>query len=289
MTIGHLKHTGNNMSPISRPIDGNRHGNRDLSTVRFDLGRLDDGRSPILLLDDFRVSGRPFGPHPHAGFSAITYVFEDSEGALRSRDSFGADVTVGGGGMVWLQAGRGALHEETPADMRRELHGVQVYVNLTAANKTIAPKTLWVEGADVPIWHDGTGNRVRVLVGAYDGVLSPLVPEEPFRFLDVTVAGRLAVDFDPAAFSLVYARDAATLNADGRNVSLQAGQVVSVEDTASLLVSAAPSARLLVLSGNRIDEPRHIEGPFILNSARDVDSAMARYRSGEMGRLAPRS
>ena len=173
--------------------------------------------------------------------------------------------------------------------MRRELHGVQVYVNLTAANKTIAPKTLWVEGADVPIWHDGTGNRVRVLVGTYDGVRSPLVPEEPFRFLDVTVAGRFAVDLDPAAYSLVYARDAATLNADGRSVSLQAGQVVSVEDTASLLVSAAPSARLLVLSGNRIDEPRHIEGPFILNSARDVDGAMARYRSGEMGRLAPRS
>lgn len=33
--------------------------------------------SPVAVLDDFRVSGCPFPPHPHAGFSALTYVFED--------------------------------------------------------------------------------------------------------------------------------------------------------------------------------------------------------------------
>jgi hypothetical protein len=39
---------------------------------------LDERPSPIAVLDDFRVCGRPFGPHPHAGSSALTYVFEDS-------------------------------------------------------------------------------------------------------------------------------------------------------------------------------------------------------------------
>ena len=58
--------------------------------------------------DEFRVTGRPFPPHPHAGFSAVTYVLEDSEGKLRSRDSLGNDLVTGPGGIVWTQAGSGA-------------------------------------------------------------------------------------------------------------------------------------------------------------------------------------
>ena len=82
----------------------------------IDLEALGDVGSPVALLDDFRVSGRPFGPHPHAGFSAVTYVFEDSPGSLRSRDSLGDDLVVDPGGLVWTLAGSGVLHEEIPAE-----------------------------------------------------------------------------------------------------------------------------------------------------------------------------
>jgi redox-sensitive bicupin YhaK (pirin superfamily) len=84
--------------------------------------------------DEFRVTGRPFPPHPHAGFSAVTYVLEDSEGKLRSRDSLGNDLVTGPGGIVWTQAGSGLIHEELPADSNRELHAVQVFVNLSSRN-----------------------------------------------------------------------------------------------------------------------------------------------------------
>jgi hypothetical protein len=67
-------------------------------------------------------------------------VFEDSPGDLRSRDSLGNDVVTGPGGIVWTQAGSGLLHEETPADPDRELHGLQVFVNLSSNNKLAAPQ-----------------------------------------------------------------------------------------------------------------------------------------------------
>lgn len=38
----------------------------------------------------------PFSAHPHAGFSAVTYVFDDSPGGVRSRTSDGADFIVPG-------------------------------------------------------------------------------------------------------------------------------------------------------------------------------------------------
>jgi pirin-like protein len=76
--------------------------------------------SPVLVFDDFRVRKLPFSPHPHAGFSAVTYVLEDSQRGLRSRTSLGNDIVVGPGGIVWTQAGRGVIHEEAPADADRE-------------------------------------------------------------------------------------------------------------------------------------------------------------------------
>ena len=96
--------------------------------------------SLVALLDDFRVRGRPFPPHPHAGFSAVTYVLQASAGGLRSRYSLGHDLVVRPGGIVWTQAGSGVMHEEMPAPPDRELHGVQIFVNLSSKNKLAAPK-----------------------------------------------------------------------------------------------------------------------------------------------------
>ncbi|HUL67313.1 MAG TPA: hypothetical protein VLW55_22150, partial [Burkholderiaceae bacterium] len=72
---------------ISPLISARTRGNGSFSVKTIDLEALGQRASPIALLDDFRVRGQPFGPHPHAGFSAVTYVLEDSQGSLRSRDS----------------------------------------------------------------------------------------------------------------------------------------------------------------------------------------------------------
>lgn len=42
------------------------------SVHSIDLQELGERASPVAVLDHFRVRGRPFAPHPHAGFSAVT-------------------------------------------------------------------------------------------------------------------------------------------------------------------------------------------------------------------------
>ena len=276
------------MSHISKPLDGRAHGSSMFSVINFDLHRIDDGASPVMLFDDFRVSGRPFGPHPHAGFSAITYIFEDSKGSLRSRDSLGNDLVIEPGGIVWLQSGRGAQHEETPEEFGRELHGAQIYVNLHAANKRLPPKTHWLLPSEVPKWSDEAGNSVRVLVGAYRNFASSLSPSEPFNILEMTVKTRIEASLEAGAYTLVYARDAATVEVEGETLHMSANQLVAITDASAVSISATDSARLLLLSGQRIDEPRHVEGPFILNRPEDMTDVVARYRRGEMGYLSAR-
>ena len=71
------------------------------------------GLDPFLNVDHFRMSEPTFPPHPHAGFSAVTLMFEDSPGSFTNRDSRGDRSVIGPGALHWTQAGSGMMHERS--------------------------------------------------------------------------------------------------------------------------------------------------------------------------------
>ncbi len=83
--------------------------------VRFDYFTLRDFNCPIVLFDHVRMRAAGFPPHPHAGFSVFSYIFEDSPGALRDRDSINPEILVEPGDILWFRMARGLIHEENPA------------------------------------------------------------------------------------------------------------------------------------------------------------------------------
>lgn len=88
------------------------------------LGSLD----PFINLTDFRMLLPYFPAHPHAGFSVMTYMFEDSGGAFINRDSYGDHSRIEPGALHWTQAGRGNQHEEVPEVPGEDCHGLQTDV-----------------------------------------------------------------------------------------------------------------------------------------------------------------
>jgi len=274
-------------SPVIAAQD---RGNRGSFSVKsIDLDRLGERASPIAVLDDFRVRGQPFAPHPHAGFSAVTYVLEDSEGGLRSRDSLGNDIVVGPGGIVWTQAGSGVIHEELPAEFGRELHGLQIFVNLSSKNKLAAPQMLRLAKREVPEWRSDAGDRVRVVVGSFEGVSSPLVPAEPFTLLDVELRREISFSLQNAHNALVYVLEGDVLaRADGREQKVSSEEAMALHGSGGRVAFGAyQPARFLILSGADIREPIIVQGSFIMNARSQIDAAIARYRAGAMGSLAP--
>ena len=105
---------------------------------------------PFINLDDFRMSEPTFPPHPHAGFSAVTYMFEDSAGAFTNRDSLGDHSRIGPGSLHWTQAAAGMMHEEIPEQRGLVCHGLQMFVNLRSDHKNAAPRAFHVDAAAVP-------------------------------------------------------------------------------------------------------------------------------------------
>lgn len=260
------------------------------SVKSVELEALSEDVSPVVVLDNFRVNGHPFGPHPHAGFSPITYVLEDSPGSLRSRDSLGHDITMGPGGIVWTEAGHGMLHEELPAKRGKELHGLQIFINLSAFNKGVSPRVLTLDSKNVPEWKD-SGERVRVVVGSFNGVSSPLVPAEPFTLLDVWLKREVNFRLKKGNNALVYVLDGEVQLSDGsKQTLLQSDQAIAlshVTKDSEILLESRESAHLIILSGKALNEPVVVGGGFILSSEQDISAATQRFESGRMGHLDP--
>ncbi|MNX26155.1 hypothetical protein D3C86_562180 [compost metagenome] len=243
---------------------------------------------PVMGMDHFLMSDVTFAPHPHAGFSAVSYVFENSPGAIRNRDSLGNDFEMGPGGLIWTQAARGVVHDERPAQVGTAVHGVQVFVNLSAKNKGVTPRVFRLEGSDVPVWRDEHGDRLRVVVGQYGGMKSPVVPVEPFNLFDITLERKIDLELEAGWNTVLYVLTGEVeISAEGATSRVAGGQAIALRGEGTAALTAVSPAHVLLLAGIIFDEPVVSYGPFIMNTEAQVQEAVHRFQQGGMGHLEP--
>lgn len=228
------------------------------------------------------------GPHPHRGFSPVTFVFE---GGVHHRDSRGNNSKVYAGGAQWMNAGMGVIHSERPTDDIHEIGGrqeiIQLWINTPAKHKMDQPLYFPVHSKEVPvrITDDGlitlkvfagefnglTGTvptlspvNAATIEGKKDGEISLTIPPDHNAFLYV-LKGKITV----SGFGLVESLHAAVFNNDGDGISIE-----TLEDS-----------RVLVMSGLPLNEKVVSHGPFVMNSETQILEAMRDYQMGKMGVL----
>ena len=69
---------------------------------------------PFIYLVEFWMRAPTFDPHPHAGFSALTYLFDDSTGAMLNRDSQGDESVIRPGDLHWTWQAPGSCTTRSP-------------------------------------------------------------------------------------------------------------------------------------------------------------------------------
>ncbi|RZU02597.1 pirin family protein [Rivibacter subsaxonicus] len=246
-----------------------------------DLRALD----PFVLVDHFQLGQPVFAPHPHAGFSAVSYLFEDSADGLLNRTSLGEKNFIAPGSLQWFQAGRGAMHDEAPRTPGRAAHGLQVFVNSAAANKNAEPASFSRDAAEIAVV-EREGARVRVVLGEFAGHSVRFGAHTPVTLLDITLSANATLEVPlPRAFSAfaIVARGAlAGHRVDGPHALRfdAAGDVVR-------LAAGPEGVQLVLLAGAPIGEPLAARGPFIGNGPTEVNDMIRRFQRGEMGELAP--
>jgi redox-sensitive bicupin YhaK (pirin superfamily) len=246
---------------------------------------------PFLSIDDFSMSEPTFPPHPHAGFSAVTYMLEDSGGAFTNRDSFGDHSRIEPGALHWTRAANGMMHEEVPEVPGTMCHGLQIFVNLRSEHKRKKPKAFHVSTKDVPelnvAGEQSPRARVRVLVGSFQGRTSPLENLlTPVLLLDVHLEGGARVDIplDSSHTAFAFA-----LRGKGR---VQDADIVAhtgigfANDGDRITIAGGPGGlQIVVGAGIPLREPVAFGGPFVMNTQSEVLDAQERFRRGDMGRL----
>lgn len=252
-----------------------------------DLPRLD----PFLMLDFFG-SDNPgeyiagFPPHPHRGFQTVTYMLA---GKMRHKDSVGNEGVIDAGGIQWMNAGRGIIHEEMPEQEEGLLQGFQLWVNLPAKEKMSAPNYQDIQPDSVPNVQIQNAS-VKVLAGEVDGVKGPVKTTAVApTFLDIDLkSGQcdIALKSNEAAFLYVYEGNITVGKGDqAQKTMLESGElgVLSQQGT-RLSFSSEKGSKIIVVSGKPINEPIVQYGPFVMNSQQEIVQAFNDYQSGVLAK-----
>ncbi len=249
-----------------------------------DLHALD----PVVLVDHFRMPTPTFPPHPHAGFSAVTYLFEDSEDGFNNRDSLGTSCRIEPGALHWTQAGRGMLHEEVPSTPGQVAHGLQLFINSRSSDKQAEPAAFHVSASDIPVVTTESGGRVRVVQGEWEGASSRVAAHTPVLLLDVNLPahGRITVPLAPGQRAFAIVVQGSVLHAGGE-VGVHHALLYADSGAAVQLQAGAATTQVVLLAGAPLAEPIVPRGPFIANTAEQAADMVQRFRRGEMGTLEP--
>jgi len=185
----------------------------------------------------------------------------------------------------------GIIHSERPPHDIHEIGGrqeiIQLWINTPAKNKMDQPAYYPLAAADVPVTRSEDNNvEIRIFSGEVLGVRGPIpsqaivnaatltfnkngkisipLPEDHNAFIYL-LDGKLRVE----TFGMVEGLHIVHFKNDGEGITLEA-----LEDT-----------RILLLSGQPLNEPVVSHGPFVMNTQTQIMEAMRDYQKGKMGIL----
>ncbi len=247
---------------------------------------------PFLMLDE--MGPVDYGPgeaigapdHPHRGFETVSYILE---GEVEHEDSAGHRGKIGPGDVQWMTAGRGVVHSELPSgEMRRQgglMHGFQIWVNLPARDRMMAPRYQEIPRERIPRASTPDGlAQVRVVAGEALGVRAAIETRTPIAYHHWTFSPGAAVGVplprEHAAYVYVFE---GALRVGGREVLR--GQLAVLGEGDAVRFDAGERAQALLLSGVPLREPIVQYGPFVMNSEAQIEEAIRDYRAGRMGEI----
>jgi redox-sensitive bicupin YhaK (pirin superfamily) len=221
-------------------------------------------------------------PHPHIGLATVTYLFE---GEILHRDSLGTVQPIRPGEVNWMIAGRGIVHSErTPAELRgieSRLSGIQVWVALPRESEEDEPA--FSHHPALPSVTDN-GVNIQVVLGDAFGLSSPVPTLSPMFYADVTLAAGRGFTLPSAADErAAYVVEGAVEREGG--TMYEAGEFAAFERGVDVRLRGAPGARIVVLGGPRLAEPRYVWWNFVSSSRERIERAAAEWRDGRFARV----
>jgi redox-sensitive bicupin YhaK (pirin superfamily) len=164
---------------------------------------------------------------------------------------------------------------------------VQLWVNLPAKSKMSAPGYQTLLDEQFPRLELGAA-RARLIAGELAGARGPAKTHTPITIFDLEFARTGSAEFTlptgHAAMTFTLEGEVA-VGPDERPVRVGELAVLKRRDEGRVHVQGAAGSRVLILSGEPIEEPIAAYGPFVMNTREQIVQAMRDYQTGKMGHL----
>jgi redox-sensitive bicupin YhaK (pirin superfamily) len=255
-----------------------------------------DQVDPFLLLHHARTkynNSRPakiqgIGPHPHRGFSPVTFIIE---GEVHHRDSRGNDQIAKADEVQWMHAGAGIVHSERPSEKvtsgleYQEI--IQLWINSPGDKKMIEPTYQYLPEEQFPIiLSDDKKIRNKIVAGSFNGVKGPANTQSEVLIIwgKSMPEGSQSYTLSENNNVMLYLINGA-MRVEGYGQVGKEHLVVFETGGNQLSVSFQKSSQFLILCGAPIDEEVTHYGPFVMNTQTEILEAMRDYQMGKMGIL----
>lgn len=235
------------------------------------------------------AKGAGVGPHPHRGFAPVSFLYQ---GGIHHRDAMGNSSVVYAGGTQWMDSGSGTIHSERPPqDLLDEgftLELVQVWFNTPAAHKMDAPRYQPLTAADTPQWCSGDGLvQVGVVAGEWQGIQGPIETtlEALALRLELKAGARVTLPLSAKYQAAIYQLNGKLLFQKGQYEAHARTLTAFAQDGDHVTFEAIADTQALLLGGEPTGEHIATYGPFVMNTAEELQEAIHDFQAGKMGEL----
>lgn len=252
--------------------------------------------TPFILMDynspyNFEPSSTPrgVGAHPHRGFETVTLAYK---GYVEHHDNTGEHGIIGPGDVQWMTAASGILHKEYLAKDFNEtggiLHMIQLWVNLPKKNKMDPPKYQELAKENMGSYTiPNNGGNISIIAGEFKGVKGPASTYTSINMYTIHLENNSKVNFkEPSNFNTGILVLGGNVKVNG-NIDCNEGDFILFENSKGniQITSISENSMLIVLSGEPLDEPVAIGGPFVMNTREEIKQASNDFKEGKFGSL----
>lgn len=232
----------------------------------------------------------PNAAHPHRGIATLTYILS---GEAEHFDSRQHKATVHSGGVQWMKAGNGIIHNESVGpDTNKNgdisLHGFQFWINLPSVQKHENPEYMAIQSDELPLINlENEAGTLKVVVGEFEGQTSkiPLYSKQFLYHIHLNPGKQFTLTSlegdDYACFPI---QEPITINGE----ICKPRYLIGLDDKQGVIEFSNPTDKtveMIVFGGEKYTEPFVAYGPFVMNTMEEIQQAYDDYQSGKYGKM----
>jgi len=224
---------------------------------------------------------------PHRGITILTYILS---GEVEHLDSMGNHVKLSSGGIHWMKAGKGIVHDETiSAECRNtnpNVSVVRLWINLPSKYKSEDPEYFSLQANDIPkqVSTDDAG-WIKILSGEYDNMIAkvPCYSKQFLYHIHLEAEKQFSIITD---ITLECAAFLLTNSAVMNDTRFEAGEFIGFSSEGELIEinnNGKTAVDIILFGGEPYNEPIVVEGTFVMNTPHEITQAYNDYYEGKYG------